>query len=326
MIARLAFLLSLLLALPALAQDAPARRGRRARTPAWSAPAAPMIAEAGGRYEVALGIAARGEVELVTDPRLFTLEVSEAAAGRRRARRYTCRLPGRVGPRETLTTQAMRSGEAWGIRVDLRALCWGRALSALEAGGTLSVRYAAARRGVVARGPGGETARELTSSSTFSLAPRADVPASITLAPVDAARPGFSLRVAVHGPEAGLRRVWLRPEQFSFRVRDPAGGEWLCAMPRAGGAAIPDLFARFSAGRPLRFTLEAAQFCPAEVFRRTGVYEVTPLVELDEDGAAWRLDAVVGRFTGAPAPVRLRSGEGSLFTALTPDEARSLLR
>lgn len=326
MIARIVLLASLLLACPTFAQDASARRARAARPPAWTPPATLALASASGRYDVALGFVASGEFELVTDARLFSIEVSEVAEGRRRPRRHTCRLPGRIGPREVLPSRPMHDGEAWGIRLDLRTLCWGRPLAALEAGGAVTVRYAAGRRGIVARGPGGETVRELSAASTFALAPRPDEPAAVTLAPVDAARPGFPLRVAVYGPAASVRRVWIRPDQFSFRVRDPAGDEWLCALPRAGGTAIPDLFSRFSARRPIRFTLDAAQFCPRDVFRQAGIYEVTPIVDLDEDGAAWRLDAVVGRLEGRAAAVRLRGGEGVPFVTLSDDEAWRLLR
>ena len=62
------------------------------------------------------------------------------------------------------------------------------------------------------------------------------------------------------------------------------------------------------------------------VHRIPGIYEVTPMVDLDEDGAAWRLDAVVGHFEGRPVPVRFRGGEGALFTELPPGDARRVLR
>jgi hypothetical protein len=76
----------------------------------------------------------------------------------------------------------------------------------------------------------------------------------------------------------------------------------------------------------VRFTLDAAQYCPDSVFERAGIYEVTPIAELDEDGARWGLNAVVGHFEGRSVPVRLRVGEGALFTELENEVARRMLR
>lgn len=310
---------------------------RRARREAWVAPVEPQILSTSegpaSRYQIVLALRVTGDVEVITDPHAFSIEIAErteAIAGRRARRPRTHRCAS-SGPRPRgLSPVAMHAGDAWGVALDLRSLCWGRALAAIEAGGAVSVHYGVGRGGrgaFVARNAAGST-RELVASSTFALPAVASASGSsvVTVAPVDArSARGITLRVAVFGPDAATRRAWLRPDRVRFRVVDPRGQAWDCRLPPTGAAPIPDLFSRISSRRPARFSLDASQYCPEETFEHAGVYEVTPVVELDEDGAEWELNALVGTYAGRAVPVRVRSGEGALYRVLGAEDLRRLV-
>ena len=323
---------------------------RSGRPERWVAPVEPVLLSTSegpsSRYQVAMGLIVRGDAEVVPEARYFSLEVAERvevvpaelghASRARRPRVHRCSM-GRP-PRTPAAPTVMHAGDVWGVALDLRALCWGRALSAIEGGGTITVRYAASGRSFVARALADaaatgrrrppSTVREIEAVSPFALPVAAAESASpgITLAPIDAASGrSLTLRVAVFGPDARTRRAWVRPDRVRFRVVDPRGQIWDCRLPRTGGTAIPDLFSRVSARRAVRFALEANAYCPG-AFRHAGIYEVTPVVELDEDGAAWELDALTGTFMGRTTPVRVRSGEGTLVRPLSTEDARRLFR
>lgn len=228
----------------------------------------------------------------------------------------------------------MHAGDRFGVALDLRAICWGRALAAIEEGGEVTVRYSVprARRAFAVRAPGGEAHSsliEIESVSDFQLPASQvrEVSPVIPMSPVDlrSAR-GATFRVAIRGPEATTRRAWLRPDRVRFSVVTPAGARIPCELPGAGAVPIPDLFARISARRASRLSLDALSYCPDDTFAQAGVYEVTPILTLDEDGAEWNLDVLVGTFEGAVVPVRVRSGEGSLIRVLGPDNLRRLVR
>ncbi len=288
------------------------------------------------RYQVVLGLVASGDVEVIQDGRLFELSVSEPipeGSRRRRARTHRCALPSR--PRRTSAAPGlMHAGDRFGVALDLRAMCWGRALAAIEAGGEVTVRYSVARgrRAFVARAPGGDARSTLTSvesASDFAL-PAAEVRETspmIAMTPADLRSPrSATFRVSIRGPEPASRRAWIRPDRVHFVVVTPRGERVSCALPRTGASPIPDLFARISSRRASRLSLDALTYCPDDTFEQAGVYEVTPVLTLDEDGAAWNLDALVGTFEGATVPVRVRSGEGSLVRVLGPDDLARLIR
>jgi hypothetical protein len=100
-------------------------------------------------------------------------------------------------------------------------------------------------------------------------------------------------------------RAFVRPEHVSFRVITPTGGRIECALAPFDGRALPDFFTRLGGSRAVAFALDAVAYCGR--FEEPGVYEITPVVTLHDDGAEWRLDAVTGTFVGVPAPLRIRS-------------------
>lgn len=309
---------------------------RRAR---YEAPVQPILVSSSegpaSRYQVVLALVASGDVEVIQDGRLFELSVSEPVpeGSRRRPRTHRCSLPSR--PRRLSTEPGlMHAGDRFGVALDLRALCWGRALAAIEAGGEVTVRYSVPRgRGsFAARAPGGDARSTLASIeavSGFELpAPEVrEVSPVISMGAVDlrSARTA-TFRVAIRGPEASTRRAWIRPDRVHFRVVTPRGERVDCDLPGTGAGAIPDLFARISLRRASRLSLDAITYCPEDTFEQAGVYEVTPVLTLDEDGAEWNFDALVGTFVGAMVPLRVRSGDGSLIRVVGPDDLRRLVR
>lgn len=316
---------TLAVALVALFASSAEAQRRRA---AWAPPIEPVLVSTSegpaSRHQVIVALRATGDAEVVQDERLFELEVTEvaAAAARRRPRTHRCRHPS--APRRLGPLVPMHAGDRFGAALDVRALCWGRALTALEAGGAVTVRYAGRGRAVVARGPAGETARELRAASPFALPVGEASEASpvISMNAVDArSARSIAFRVAIRGPEAATRRAWIRPDRVRFRVVDPAGRAHDCHLDRTGAAPIPDLFSRVSSRRASRLSLEARAYCE-DALDRAGVYSVTPVLELDEDGSEWELNALTGTFVGATVALRVRSGEGALMRTLRDEDLR----
>ncbi len=261
-----------------------------------------------GRWMVALRASA--DVEILADRRLLWLEVRPDDA--RRALR--CESPARPRRADPSRVRSLRAGERWAEWFDIRSVCWGAALRAFERGANVTAHFGSARwrRLEVARNAEG-TWRELTQPSMrFAGGGERIEPTGlvrVTLADADVATARrLPLRVTVRAG-AGPIRAWIRPDRFSFRVVAPDGSTHRCTIPRGGGAAIPDLFARLSTTRGTSRTLDARQFCGERVFAFEGVYEVTPVLELDASGAAWRMDTPLGVFEGPPAAVRVRVGD-----------------
>jgi hypothetical protein len=292
-------LLLCVIALPAQAQ-----RRRAVPTPP---PIAASLSHGAAAYEYVLSITASADVHVATDLRLLRLEV--AAAGSRRA----TRCDARPGPRrfEDAGDHVLTSGGEWHASFDVRTICWGRALTALDAGGELRGSFGVARgRGVpIARASGVET-RSVTIAPIVvdprpaAAAPEGDV--RISLARSDAVNgERVSLRVSVRAVRAV--RAWVRPDRVAFRVASPDGTTRTCAVSHFAAAPIPDLFARLTTRSGPTLSLEARRYCTPSVFAHAGIYEVTPILTLDADGRPWHLDTPLGTFEGAPSFVRVRA-------------------
>lgn len=280
---------------------------RRARASA-ELPIDAQLFTGGSAHEFRLSISARSEVELTADLRLLHLEVRTAGARRGLA----CDSPARPRRIDPATVRTLHAGEVWSETFDVRTLCWGRALVALEAGGEVSGSFGTARgRAGVAIARMGETTFRAAPFAALAV-PAASTPTPpagdvrVTLAPADAASGArVSLRVTIRAVRPV--RAWVRPDRVRFRVRSPDGTTHTCAMSRSDGAPIPDLFARVSARSGPVLSLDARAYCTARVFAAAGIYEVTPLLDLDVDGRGWHFDTPRGTFEGAPVPVRIRS-------------------
>lgn len=258
-----------------------------------------------------VGLRASADVEVLADRRLLWLEVR--SEGSRRALR--CESPVRPRRPDRSRLRTLHAGETWAEWLDIRSVCWGAAFRAFESGASVTAHFGSTRwRGIdVAHDTIGSW-RELVQAATTvagrgQTAEQPPLPIHVALADADAATgQRLSFRVTVRSG-GGPVRAWIRPDRFSFRVLAPDGSSHRCSIPRGGGAAIPDLFARLGTTRGAPRALDARQFCGRTVFALEGIYEVTPILELDADGAQWGLTTPLGVFEGRPAAVRVRSGE-----------------
>lgn len=279
------------------------------------------------RFVVELRPHGADPVEVVADRRLLSFEVRPNDS----RRRYRCRHPDaqRRAPESrvvTLTPGGADDG-SWREWIDLRMYCTGRALRALDGGAELHVDYGWTRRTRqrwVARAPGAPwrswTGGLEHAPLVFPLMPElgtrrldAEDGASLveaTLSPSSArTEAGLRFRTAVRARE-GSHRIYVRPDDWSFRVDGPLGVV-TCRAPRGGGNnPPPDLYTRITTRRAVRHTLEATFFCPDGTFEQAGVYEIVPKLRLERSGEAWGFDAVTGRYVGAPTAVRITRGEG----------------
>ncbi len=259
-------------------------------------------------YELVLSVVARGDVEIAEDARLLHLDVRPEGARRPLA----CDAPDRPRRIDASAMHALRSGEVWTERFDVRRICWGRALSALSGGASVAGSYGAARGRAappIARASGAEHRSVAFAPFSFAAVPPPHAPdgaVRVSIAPVDAASGArVTFRVAVRASRPV--RALVRLDHFRFRVSRPDGSTRTCAMPHAPSAAIPDLFARLSPRGGRALVLDARAYCDDDTFDRAGIYEVTPVLDLDADGAEWGFDAPLGAFEGAPVPVRVRT-------------------
>jgi hypothetical protein len=312
-------------------ESASAQRRRRAEpppAPAWvELSAMPTPSEAApSPYRRVLTIHALSAIELNADRRLLRLEIvptpapiDPSAPARRRARRpprpIRCDHPDHPRRPDPLRVVHLEAGATWREWIDLREYCWGRALDALSAGGELVVRFGprTGGRGRFAVRAAQVEHRELDELRAQldpippPVAPDPEAAARIVVSRVDTrAQRGVVLRTSVRSRE-GRRRAYVRPDRIQFHVVGPDGA-WDCAISRGGGAAIPDLFQRLTPRGGPSYALEGRWYCP-EAFRAQGIYEVTPSIELEHDGAAWDLDAITGTFVGATTFVRIRHGD-----------------
>jgi len=285
-----------------LTQSALAQRARTIAPP----PATLAITPLGNGHRVVLTVEARERVELSADRRWLRAELRDA-----RGRRLPCAAP--VRPRVASRVRTLEAGERWSEWLDVRELCWGRALGALSTARELTFHFDAGRaRGAwVVRTAAGPVRALSPVSSPWrppGLGSDGDgqAPLRVRLADADAAsggRPTF--RVAVGTASAVAMRAFVRPESVSFHVVAPSGRAFECAVPAFEGRPLPDFFSRISRARPLTLSLDAQAYCGR--FQEPGIYEVTPVVTLRERGAQWRLEAVTGVFRGPPAALRVRS-------------------
>lgn len=307
-----ASVLALSVAAPAAAQPA-------------SAPASVEVRRDGeGRYRYLFELrATSGPVEVLADRRLLRFEIR--APGSRRAVR--CRHPAapRRADEDRVRTVGGSELPVWREWIDLRMYCWGRALRALDAGGTVAVsfgfdgRRATPSKWVARPAVAGDTraaAAARTATVRIDGAPLAIEPAPpaaavepepailVSMASADAAGQRTSFRVTLRTSHRSAR-IYLRWDLLRFVVRGPLG-EVTCAPERVEVVPIVDFYRTLRGRRGIASSVDSALACPEGTFDLEGIYEVTPAVDLIYDGARYDLEALTGTFTGPPVPVRIR--------------------
>ena len=253
-------------------------------------------------HRLVVRIDALTDIEIANDRRWLTAELRDA-----RGRRVRCTRRDR--PRRTTRTTSLAAGAHWSEWLDVRELCWGRALTALEEGGEVVWQFSSGTgRNWVARTPA-TTYRSLTSVTTsWRASPTATIltgrAARISLGATDA-RSASSATLRLRITALGNERAFVRREHVSFEIRSPSGRTFWCGIDAFVGRALPDFFSRLSERRAVLMSLSSADFCGA--FREPGVYEITPVLTLTETGEAWGWHALTGTFRGAPSPLRVPS-------------------
>jgi hypothetical protein len=302
-------LVSLVVVLLSLTASASAQR-RALPPPPVELTFAPDATARESSHRWVVSLRATDEVEVLADRRLLWLEVR--SEGSRRALR--CESPVRPRRADPSRSRSLRSGETWAEWLDIRSVCWGAALRAIEGGADVTAHFGSARwRATIVAHDATGAWRELVQPSTHVAAHTHESAAAgavrVALADADVASgQRLSLRVSVRAGDHPVR-AWVRPDRVRFRVVAPDGASHVCFLPRGGGAPIPDLFARLGTRRGATLALDARQFCGRDVFAYEGVYEVTPILDLDASGEGWGMDTPLGTFEGQPAVVRIRSGE-----------------
>lgn len=253
-------------------------------------------------HRLVVRIDALTDIEIANDRRWLTAELRDA-----RGRRVRCARRDR--PRRTTRTTTLAVGAHWSEWMDVRELCWGRALTTLEQGGEVTWQFSSGSgRNWVAR-TSATMHRSLPSVTTsWRASPVATPPtgraAVVSLTPTDA-RSASSATLRLRVTATADERAFIRREYVSFEVRSPSGRTFRCGIEPFVGRALPDFFSRLSQRRSVLMSLSGADFCGA--FREPGIYEITPILTLTEDGSAWGWSALTGTFRGAPSPLRVPS-------------------
>lgn len=291
------------------------------------------------RYRVALELAAWEAADIVADRRLLVLRVRSNEGGAWRVCKHMD-APNKVDARRI---RHLASDQRWEEWVDLRMLCWGRALDALERGATVQVSYGFRQRGRdrwVVREPiaaESETAEASRADSRTTKARKArrvrrkKVKTISRLAADDtqfvpAAKPGVggadtpvivsmepaegddfdSLRfvVALVARE-GTVVIYPRFDLWRFHVRDADGQQQECGQRRMTIVPIIDFYSKIGTRRGWREAFDPSRFC-MKGFSAPGVYEVSPIVDLVYGGErAGLTNVVTGSFQGEPVAVRI---------------------
>lgn len=315
-----------------------ARTTRRTQTPRRARPATPPPVTAritlaprdGNRFHFDVTVTLEGEPgwALLADHRALSFEITPAqveADGeprrRRRARPLTCKHPN--APRRVEDARVVRDPARFSEPIDLRMYCIGRAYDALVAGASVVPVYGfrrASRTTYLAR-PTSEdaTARPLASVRGEAFVPYPasarpeqageDAPLMVGLVPTEATAPGAPVLRAFVRARRPVR-LYMRDDLYTFRITSPSGTTTTCAPRRTVVVPIIDFFKRLSAGARVETSTDTARHCAA-IFREPGIYEVTPELELPYGGERYQIEAVTGRFTGAPSFVRVRPQRGA---------------
>ncbi len=108
-----------------------------------------------------------------------------------------------------------------------------------------------------------------------------------------AERGGITFSVQAHNVGERPIYVALRARQLSFSVVGPDGA-FSCPRASSGHHVARDLFQLLHHGKHAHVPVRLAELCPAEAFKRPGLYAVVPTLEADEVGAEYGIVALTG--------------------------------
>lgn len=261
-----------------------------------------------GPYRFAFRLDAAERVELARDRRLLSFEIVPAARGRA----LRCSHPGRARPSER--TAVVEAGQHYAEWLDLREYCSGAALDALHGEVALRVRYGATG-GYVARAAAegtrntrrGRQLAPITLTATFperaASTPSATTDARLRLTPTTSRNGHATFVVTLRSTTPRL--AYVRADRVRFEVTAPDGTRSMCDLAQAPARPSYEQFRRIDRG--VTMVLDAASYCTdrrSTVFRSPGIYEVTPILDLEFDGADVGVEALTGTLRGEPSSVR----------------------
>lgn len=117
------------------------------------------------------------------------------------------------------------------------------------------------------------------------------------------------------------RRVALRRRQLSFTIVGPDGVR-TCPRRSVQHVIPPDLFRKFSQGKKVKMSVQLAELCPWDTFKRPGIYVVTPTIHATETDRERRVDALTATVSSRDR----RPTEESKEKKRDPEEHRTLVR
>ncbi len=145
----------------------------------------------------------------------------------------------------------------------------------------------------------------------------------VTGSPYTDALDAFKVSITVTATNVGHRpaTVAILPRMIGFRVEGPDGVSH-CHVSRPTHALPREAYQVIRPGGSISLTVLVEEACRQELFRRPGLYAVTPSLHLNENGAEARLDALTGEIR-ATSPTLVRVAEGpEPFYVHTPEAVR----
>ena len=138
-------------------------------------------------------------------------------------------------------------------------------------------------------------------------APRLELSAS----PWADAAMGYKVAITVTVTNVGHRAALaaIRTRAVGFRVQGPGGVVFRCGTSAAAHAIAREGFQTLRPGGAVSLTVLVEEACGRELFRRPGLYRVTPSLHLHESGAELGLSALTGLVHARePTLVRVATG------------------
>lgn len=266
-----------------------------------------------------------------------------------------CELPSDMRGPDDQRRLVLRPGQSYQEELDPRLFCWGK-LDKLKQGSSVTgfLGWAPdARRSrlgkpqvapfavsAVTAPPEVASVKRLSSQTVWLT--KADEPAAATKpAAKHVGEPRLELQtpryVSASSPRSALldvevkntgdaaALVHIRPDNLVLQVARPDGTSMVCEWGTKYRASARDLFRTIRPGRSHAMSVLVAEACPKQTFDRPGVYEIRPVLRVQENGAQFGLEALTGEFA-AERRTLLRLLDAPLPYHDSPPRARPAAR